>query len=157
MSKREKTDKKMEHCHCRKTNLVDLNGRDIYATREPVTVQVRGQTIHLPVGTLTNGPTFPPCWRWIAATLFGEDQIRKLFRGSLIHDYLYSTSGLGVITRNEADLIFFDLIRADGVCYPLRLGCAAGLVLGRPVIAYGKGWTTETNTQFTNYNLAENL
>ena len=143
--------------HCRKTSLVDLNGQVIYATREPVTVQVRGHTIDLPVGTFTNGPTFPPCWGWIATTLFGENQIRKLFRGSLIHDYLYTTSGLGVITRTEADRIFLDLIRADGVCYPLRLGCAAGLVMGRAVIVYGEGWAPETNTQFTNYNLEEDF
>lgn len=82
------------------------DGDLIARVRSPLKVDSRrGLIVTVPVGFVTDYASVPrPLW-WLFPPALGRG-------ASTVHDYLYRT---GIVIRREADAIFYDLLRAEGV------------------------------------------
>ena len=66
----------------------------------------------VPAGTQTDGASVPRClWR-----LCGSPMERPRVYAALFHDYLY-VGGVGGITRKDADMCYFNLLRHFGISW----------------------------------------
>lgn len=96
--------------------LVDIhhendNG-DIITLREELEVKFRGKMFVVPAGFQCDGASVP---RFLWSTVSPQIDHRTL-RGAVAHDYLYRNELPGW-TRKEADELFYELIRADGLSW----------------------------------------
>ena len=90
--------------------------------------QLEGGELIIPSGTLTDGASIPRPFRWI----IGQPLNTRFWRGSLIHDVLYDQE---IGSRSDADDIFYDYLKLDGVGKIRRMLMWIGVR-----IAFWKGW-----------------
>ncbi len=77
---------------------------------EDLVVSWRGRQIIVPKGFSCDGCSVPE-FLWISVSPKIDE---RTLRGAIVHDYLYRNTPEGW-TRKEADLLFYDFIRADGL------------------------------------------
>ena len=96
--------------------LIDVhqdNGRgDILTLREELTVRWRDHVVTVPEGFECDGASVP---RFLWSSVSPQIDPRTL-RGAVVHDYLYRNAPHDW-TRKEADELFYDFIREDGLAW----------------------------------------
>lgn len=88
------------------------DGGDIITLLEPLTVTWRGRTLELPAGFSCDGCSAPE-FLWDSVSPAVDP---RTLRAALAHDFLYRTRPAGW-SRKEADELFYDLARADGLSW----------------------------------------
>ena len=83
---------------------------DIVTLIEDLTVSWRDKTVTIPGGFKCDGASVPQ-FLWSSVTPAVDP---RTLRGAVTHDYLYRTTPEGW-SRKEADELFYDLIREDGL------------------------------------------
>ena len=87
----------------------DENG-DIITLQEDLSVTWREKNVTVPAGFKCDGASIP---RFLWSSVSPAIDPRTL-RGAVVHDYLYRTAPENW-NRKEADDLFYDLIREDGL------------------------------------------
>lgn len=85
---------------------------DVLTLKEPLIVHWRGRLLEVPAGFESDGASVP---RLFWATVSPRVDPATI-RGAVAHDYLYRKHPDGW-TRADADELFYDLIRADGLSW----------------------------------------
>lgn len=85
---------------------------DVLTLKEPLLVAWRGKLLEVPEGFESDGASVPRAF-W--ATISPRVDPATI-RGAVAHDYLYRTHPQGW-TRADADALFRDLIREDGLSW----------------------------------------
>lgn len=85
---------------------------DLFRTLEPLEYVWRGKRFTVPAGFESDGASVP---EFLWASVSPRIDNRTL-RGAIGHDYLYRTHPQGW-TKSEADAMFRDLIREDGLSW----------------------------------------
>lgn len=85
---------------------------DIITLLEDLNVEFNGKHITVPAGFQSDGASVPEfLWDSVSPKI---DQ--RTLRGAVVHDYLYRTAD-EQWTRKEADELFYELIREDGLSW----------------------------------------
>lgn len=85
---------------------------DILTLEEDLTVRWRGRVVTVPAGFESDGASVPRLlWSSISPRLDP-----RTLRGAVVHDYLYRTAPENW-TRKEADTLFYEFIREDGLSW----------------------------------------
>lgn len=85
---------------------------DILTLKEDLRVVWRGRVLNIPAGFQCDGASVPQLlWSTISPAIDP-----RTLRGALAHDYLYRNAPAGW-TRKDADELFYDLIREDGLSW----------------------------------------
>lgn len=96
--------------------VVDIHAADdrgnILTTQEELVVQFNGKTLIVPAGFECDGTSVPRfLWSVVSPQIHPET-----LRAAIAHDYLYRHAPSGW-TRKEADELFYDFCRADGLSW----------------------------------------
>lgn len=83
---------------------------DIITLLEDLTVIYNGKVLTVPAGFQSDGASVP---QFLWDSVSPQIDPRTL-RGAVVHDFLYRTTPRNW-TRKEADELFYDFIRADGL------------------------------------------
>ena len=83
---------------------------DVITLRQNICVVRDGKTLFVPAGFESDGASVPR-FLWASVTPAID---HRTIRGAIVHDYLYRRTPAGW-TRKEADELFYDLIREDGL------------------------------------------
>lgn len=85
---------------------------NIYTLLEDMTVTWNGRELHIPAGFKSDGASVPRFfWRWV----FPPGDSRALF-AAFAHDYIYRKHPENW-SKADADNMFYDLLRQNGVPY----------------------------------------
>lgn len=85
---------------------------NVYTLLEDVTVVWQGHTLVIPAGFKSDGASVPKFfWRWV----FPPGDSRALL-AAFAHDFVYRTHPEGW-SKADADNMFYDLLRQNGVPY----------------------------------------
>ena len=76
---------------------------------DPLAIQWIGGRLVIPVGFVHNGPSIPDRLRGIVF------YTHRLLRPSIVHDYLYRHGAKLGWTRKEADRLFLEALKVEGV------------------------------------------
>lgn len=85
---------------------------NILTLAEPVTITWQGRFIAIPAGFESDGVSTP---RFLWSTISPAIDNRTI-RAGVAHDFIYREQPDGW-TRADADAMFYDLCRADGLCW----------------------------------------
>ena len=85
---------------------------DIITLLEDLTVQFNGKTLTVPAGFQSDGASVP---QFLWDSVSPQIDPRTL-RGALVHDYIYRNAP-DQWTRKEADDLFYEFIREDGLSW----------------------------------------
>ena len=83
---------------------------DVVTLRQDLCIIWNGKTLFVPEGFESDGASVP---RFLWGSITPAIDHRTI-RGAIAHDYLYRRTPAGW-TRKEADELFYDLIREDGL------------------------------------------
>ena len=83
---------------------------NVYTLLEDVTVHWQGHTLVIPAGFKSDGASVP---RFFWRSVFPPGDSKAL-RAAIAHDFIYRNCPFGW-TRAEADQLFYDVLRTDGV------------------------------------------
>ncbi len=89
----------------------DENGNTFRLT-ETMEYQWRNRLLFVPAGFRSDGASVPP-FLWMSVSPKVD---HRTIAGAIVHDFLYR-SGLPGWTRKDADKMFYDIIRADGLSW----------------------------------------
>ena len=85
---------------------------NVYTLLEDVAVIWNGRVLHIPAGFKSDGASVPRFfWRWV----FPPGDSRAML-AAFAHDFVYRTHPAGW-TKADADNMFYDLLRQNGVPY----------------------------------------
>ena len=85
---------------------------DVITLRQDLCIVRNGRTLFVPEGFQSDGASVP---RFLWASVTSSIDHRTI-RGAVVHDYLYRNTPPGW-TRQEADELFYHLIREDGLSW----------------------------------------
>ena len=85
---------------------------DILTLKEELVILWRGKTLVVPAGFESDGASVP---RFLWGSVSPQIHPATL-RGAVAHDFIYRNQPTGW-TRKEADELFYDLIREDGLAW----------------------------------------
>ena len=90
-------------------NITPTSNKRKWKTNSEVTYTTdSGKVVVVPANFVMDGASIPKMLWWAV----GHPYIGNYARAALVHDYLYDNHEL---TKEEADLIFLDIMRIDGV------------------------------------------
>lgn len=81
-----------------------IKGRDGMGLRYYIGFEGSGQSVHVPEGFLTDGPSAPPFLRWLLP-------VGKMVKAAAVHDMLREDDRYSLI---ECDAIFLMAMQAEG-------------------------------------------
>lgn len=85
---------------------------NVYTLLEDLVIAWNGKTLYVPAGFKSDGASVPRFfWRWV----FPPGDSRALL-AAFAHDYVYRTHPAGW-SKADADNMFYDLLRQNGVPY----------------------------------------
>ena len=96
-----------------KIELIEQTERgDLFRLLEPLKIEWRGKSLTVPAGFESDGCSVP---RFLWSSVSPRIDNRTL-RGAIGHDWIYRTHPEGW-TKAEADGMFYDIIREDGLSW----------------------------------------
>ncbi len=90
--------------------LAESENGDLFRLLEPMTYFRHNRILTIPAGFTSDGISVPPLL-WISISPAID---RRTLSGAIAHDFLYRNVPEGW-TRADADKMFYDIIRADGL------------------------------------------